>query len=780
MRLYNRGWRFKYPDGSQDQAGFLPFSIISDFMKLAIEPVWPWPLILLVAAAMLAVVLLTYPRRVQHLPTGWRRLLIGLRLTLAFLIVLWLLRPVAILETDDKSDAALYLVLDTSGSMSTPDGLGGISRHAQMLQLYKRAKPLLDELGEGVEIRIRELGEDLTAVETPSTMADGKQTAIGASLDQIADDAAREKIAAILLWSDGKQAALGKGNVDPVQAARLLGRQHCPVYTVSHGTSEITGTTLDVALSELDVSRDVFIRNVVPIKVRFRAFGAQGRDVNVRVLVEKRGTLNDGESGEMQFVPQSADNRTLSVQKVEEKSEDLTVELQFVPEEAGEIKIAVIADPPDDEVRRTNNRVETVIRVRSGGIRVAYFDRIRPEMKWLKRINVSSRVQLDVLPILAGRFADRVKFNEEWFAPNNYDGFIIGDVPAAVFGEQRLQQIHQRCKDGAGLMMIGGQTSFGAGGYHRTPLAELLPIVMTDSDQQLTDDVAMLPTRAAITNPILQIAPPDQNSSRWNALPPLRGANVFHPKKGTVAQVLAESKNQMPLLIGQSIGTGRVLVFAGDTTWQWAMQEDWAVEAHQRFWRQVIFWLTRMENDGESPAWINVEPRDLTPGAPAELTFGLRNSDGLPVGGADYKVSVKRPNGEFEEVVVRAENDYGAGEYINTSEPGDYWATVEAAADGVTPSSASTRFLVSQRDPELDNPAADPALMREIAHVSGGDYLDADAMIARLEDWVSSGMPSLELKRSRRMTLWDNWISLLLFVLLLTAEWAIRKKRGLV
>ena len=53
-------------------------------------------------------------------------------------------------------------------------------------------------------------------------------------------------------------------------------------------------------------------------------------------------------------------------------------------------------------------------------------------------------------------------------------------------------------------------------------------------------------------------------------------------------------------------------------------------------------------------------------------------------------------------------------------------------------------------------------------------------MIERLQVWAADGLPSLEMKRSERLNLWDNWYSLLLFVILIAAEWALRKKRGLV
>jgi uncharacterized membrane protein len=749
-------------------------------MKLAFEPIWPWPLIVLACVIMLFVVRLGYPRRIQHLPVIWRRLLVGLRIAIVLLITLWLLRPAAVLVSNDRSDAVLYVVMDSSRSMGTPDCTGGITRRQELLQLYDAAKPYLDEIGETVEVRLRDLSEDMKVIDAPDAAADGRMTAIGANLEALAKEAARERIAAVLLWSDGKQAVSGEKDIDPIQTARLAGRQNSPIYTVVMGTSEVQTTTLDLGVSELDIARDVFIRNVVPIKVRLKSFGAEGRDCRVRVLVEDRAQLPNGKTGEMIAVRPSRDNMTLKVHRPADAAEDVVLDLQFVPEQSGEIKVAVEVEVLSDEVRRTNNRVETIIRVRSGGIRVAYFDRLRPEYKWLRRINVSSRVQLDHMNLYPAPFSARNQFNDDWFTPGNYDAFIIGDVSADLFGEERLQKLYACCELGAGLMMIGGEDSFGGGGYHRTPLARLLPVSMSDGDQQLTDDIQMLPTRAAIHNPILQIAPPDQNKQRWNDLPPLTGANALRIRDGGAAQKLAVSPSGMPLLIGQNVGASNVLAFAGDTTWQWAVDEDWAVEAHQRFWRQVIFWLTKMENDGDSRLWINVEPRDLNPGSVAELAFELRDDEGIPLSGVKYDVSVKSPDGKNEMVPVRAVDARGEGDFRDTMSPGDYWGTVAAAdADG-TMNYATTRFIVNRRDPELDNPVADPSLMRELAHVSAGDFLTSDDMLERLKRWADEGLPSLEVKRSERITLWDNWISLLLFVVLLCVEWWCRKKRGLV
>lgn len=754
-------------------------------MKLAFEPIWPWPFVLLACLAMIGVVAAGYPRRVKHLPVMWQRILLGIRLLLVLTMAVWLMRPLIRRETDNKSGGVLYVVLDASASMNTPDGAGGVSRREEILQLLDDAKPLLEELKETIEVRVRDLADGLEVAdpEAMSTIVDGKMTAIGYGLQQLSEESKGEKVAAILLWGDGKQAASGKRDVDAIQEARLIGRKQRPIYAVATGSSEVASTTLDVAVSELDVPHDVFVGNVVPIKVRARLFGTAGQEMRVKVYAEDRTGVLTGKSGTMAAVPGSADNVTVFSYRASQTSEDMLINLQFVPDRRhlGEIKIAVVAEPLNGEVRLTNNRVETIVRVRSGGIRVAYFDSLRPEFKWLKRVNRNNRIQLDAKWLKGGESIDKNTFDESWFDPNNpkYDAFIIGDVSAAAFGPERLKRMYACCDRGAGLMMIGGPNSFGPGGYQNTPLARLLPITMTAGDQQLTSAVQMIP--AQVSSSILQIAAPDQNLAMWNALPPLMGASVLRVKEGAGAQVLATSQTKMPLLVSQSTGRGRVMVFGGDTTWQWALHEEWAVEAHQRFWRQLIYWVTKMDYDAESPLWVNVEPRDLNPGRAAEMTFGMRDENGLPLTGIDYQVNVQTPEGETVPIAPRSVDTYGAADFQNTLVPGDYWVNVaNAGTDGQGTLYASTRFLVNARDPELDNPAADPGLMREIAHVSGGDFLTAETMIERLEDWVDHGLPSLDSKRSERINLWDNWFSLLLFVVLLVLDWYFRKKRGLV
>jgi len=117
---------------------------------------------------------------------------------------------------------------------------------------------------------------------------------------------------------------------------------------------------------------------------------------------------------------------------------------------------------------------------------------------------------------------------------------------------------------------------------------------------------------------------------------------------------------------------------------------------------------------------------------------------------------------------------------METQQPGDYWVRVSAstkeASLGV---SALSRFIVDARDLEMDNPAADPETMNEIAELTGGSVVAPEDFGAFLERLLEEGVPE-ELQRFKRINLWDGWPLLLIFAGLLSMEWTIRKLRGMV
>lgn len=77
---------------------------------------------------------------------------------------------------------------------------------------------------------------------------------------------------------------------------------------------------------------------------------------------------------------------------------------------------------------------------------------------------------------------DVIDANELPFDLSNYlryEAIIFDNVPGHVVGEQKMMVIEQAVKNfGVGFMMVGGNSSFGLGGYFKTPIEKLLPVEM--------------------------------------------------------------------------------------------------------------------------------------------------------------------------------------------------------------------------------------------------------------------------------------------------------------
>jgi hypothetical protein len=248
------------------------------------------------------------------------------------------------------------------------------------------------------------------------------------------------------------------------------------------------------------------------------------------------------------------------------------------------------------------------------------------------------------------------------------------------------------------------------------------------------------------------------------------------------AQVLAEADDAVkhPLLVAGQSGDGRVLAFAGDSTWRWQMSGFG--EAHRRFWRQCVLWLAKKDEHTEGRVWIKLAGRRMMRGARVDFNVGADSPQGEPVASAQFEVTVKTPDDRSEQVRPAKTSDGFAATFRDTSKPGDYQIVVKAKDGGAELGTAEARFLVPNQDMELDRPAAEPTLMAQMAEMTkpaGGAALAAEELPDLLKR-LANKPPELKEEVIAKVTYWDTWPFLLIFVGLLGGEWYLRKRWGLV
>lgn len=74
-----------------------------------------------------------------------------------------------------------------------------------------------------------------------------------------------------------------------------------------------------------------------------------------------------------------------------------------------------------------------------------------------------------------------------------YDAVVLDNVSAAQLGATAMASLQVYVRDlGKGLVMLGGRSSYGAGGYLNSILEDVLPVYMTVRDRERSPDVALV------------------------------------------------------------------------------------------------------------------------------------------------------------------------------------------------------------------------------------------------------------------------------------------------
>lgn len=75
----------------------------------------------------------------------------------------------------------------------------------------------------------------------------------------------------------------------------------------------------------------------------------------------------------------------------------------------------------------------------------------------------------------------------------NYDALILSNIARDSFSDQQMLMIESAVKEaGMGFVMIGGEQSFGAGGYAKTPIERILPVDMDITHKKIIPNGALV------------------------------------------------------------------------------------------------------------------------------------------------------------------------------------------------------------------------------------------------------------------------------------------------
>lgn len=583
------------------------------------------------------------------------------------------------------------------------------------------------------------------------------------------------RVSAVVLFSDGRFTTPTEVHA----LAQEADARGIAIYPVLLGSSS---APVDLSIELPDTSRIVWSKDLATITARVTAAGLS-RPERVSVVLEEAKT---GLELKREFLDLSPERPTGEVA------------FQHRPDQTGPATLRARVEPFPGEFTLANNVQDVELEVRDERLHVLFVDGYpRFDYRFMKNALVREP-SMEVSVLLLEADPDYVQegtipirhFPDTQSDLWRYDVVLFGDVdPRSGWLSQAQMDLLVEFVSVHG----GGFGAFaGARACPRlwvgTPLEKLLPVVVGDISASAAPTTSG-PFQARMTqdgmeSPILRIlSDPEANIRFFEALPPLYwSAAIDGAKPG--ATVLLErpsafsSEMGSPLLVVSRYGAGRVAFQGTDDTWLWRRHrgEFW----HDAYCVQLVRSLMSSEPSGTDRRYtLTAGAASADPGAVISVQLEIHEPDLMLLLGDEVVVDAKNKEGSVAGRVHlnRVSPDRGLFEgWLRPTISGELTLELENLDTPAGMQPGSARIRVASADPEMLTPEADHDMLRRLAEVTGGEVIEMDRLSDAFEQFRD---------RSRQFPddivepLWDSKLVLILFVLLITSEWTMRRAVGL-
>ncbi len=641
---------------------------------------------------------------------------------------------------------------------------------------------------------------------------DGRTSALGHTLAQLAERYRGQPLAGIILLTDGIAS-------DPGEALSLQGLP--PIYPVIIGRE---GPERDLAVTSTAVTQTSFEDSPVTVQAELAANGFAGEEIVAQLL-----PIDAGKSGET--VKPVAE----LTQTVPQEGGKLTCRFQFRPAQTGVLFYRLVVAPKNAgaaEATMANNETVVVVDRGAGPHRVLYVSgRPNWEYKFLHRaVESDDQTQLVGLIRIANRepkfsfrgragedsnplfrgFGDQSKENVERYDQPvfvrlgtedefelrggfpktaeelfKYRAVILDDTEAEFFTAEQMSLLQRFVSErGGGLLALGGAESFREGHYVRTAIGDMLPIYLrgteTEDRKAETGALRLALKREGWLQPWARLRANEADErTRLDALPSFDVLNrTGEPKPAaTVVATVTDGQHEYPALVTQRFGRGRTAALLVGDLWQSGLGDEARQADLMKAWRQMVRWMV-----ADVPPAIEVRSEPQPDGVSVRLQVRARDAKFQPLENATVALKVTRAGAaEAAPLTLTAE--------ASASEPGLYETTyiprenggyrVDAAVlneSGAAAGAAAAGWTSDLAAAEFRDLKPNRALMAQLARQTGGEVLAADDLAAFAHRLPTERAPVTE---TWTRPLWHTPWMMLFALGCLVGEWGLRRWKGL-
>lgn len=582
---------------------------------------------------------------------------------------------------------------------------------------------------------------------------------------------------AVVLITDGQH----NSGPSPLQTARLLGGQGVACFPVALGSDQ---PAADLAVIGLTCPDLVFARDRVRGVMLLKDSVPEGRPFVAQI------SYQDEVLWQQQLLTQNVAERRVEFEfSLEELVKKLGSQFsQDVTQHILPLALTASVSPLAEESEPLNNQRTMRLAAILQNDRVLILDgRSRWETRYLR--NAFERdEQWQVNTIIAGPGNDEEvlprgdhdgQFPASREALFEYDLIILGEISTDLFSAHELQWLKEFVEiRGGGMIFVDGQRGL-LRQYNEQNLGALMPVKWSGNPISSKPSALKLTDRGASESALRLVAEEQPNRQFWSELPTPHNLVAVEALPGAEVLVEADVSGQSyPAMVTHRFGAGKVLYLAFDESWRWRYKaaDTW----HQRVWNQLAkFVMPKPFAVSDEYISLDTGPVRYAAGDNVAVRAQILGLDGKPSVSASAEALIWK-GGQIVGTVPLTADAAVPGLYAGKSaslDSGEYEVTVRVAGYADAALKARSEFVVElPQSAELAETSANLELLREMAAAGQGTLL-LEEEIGRLPDLLSPLSSGRVVESDTQ--LWQSPWCFVAMILLLTIEWILRKRSGL-
>ncbi|UCE05727.1 MAG: hypothetical protein JSW07_19375 [bacterium] len=699
--------------------------------------------------------LYVYRRTNPPVPDWLKRVLTILRIVSLVIMLFILFEPILSLSWNRTEKPIIAVLLDNSASMSlTDDGDIRSDKAKKVLN-----SDLIQKIAKDKEVEFYQFSDrlyPLSVMQFDSVKFNHDGTDITEALKTLKEKNIDRYFKGVILVTDG----INNLGDNPV---RYVEDFDTPLFPIAIGKAI---EQKDVIIWKITSNQVTYANNKVPVDVTVQSFGYPGQKMEVQLLKDS----------------ELLDSKNIEVGK---DINETKVRLHFTPNEPGFQKYHVQIPVLEDELTAMNNQKNFYTKVLKSKMKILFIaGSPDPDFKFIKKhLEADPNIEVDYWVVRKNQQFYQGNFPNDLNKLKQYDCIILQNFPgrnSSFYVMNTLKNVLESSQ--TPLLFVAGN---GINYQALTQLKNFLPISAPFYE---SNEILVIPrlTAHGLIHPVTRIVDNEfENQQKWRDIPPIylsMQRTQLYPGSETLIEVDPDQtlirglKHPIPIAITKKMGQHKSMAILVYGIWRWDLLM-WGIgksnDVFSKFLSNSVRWLITKEDS--KLLRIYPDQEIYRNGQQVTFTGEVYYEDYRPMDGAEVKLKVRSKQKAYEILL----NGVGEGKYegaLQALQGGDYSYVATATYNNREIGKDQGQFSVENFKLEFFQTKMNATLLQQLALKTNGRFFN-DNTFSSLDTLLR--FPPRRTLESIEMQLWNKLVLLIAAIILLSIEWFIRKRSGM-